>query len=394
MHKEIIGLGPRLGGALIILFASLALIACGGQPPPQAPPPVEVGVLEVRPSALALMLEYSAQLRGVREVEVRSRVSGILLKRLYQEGAPVKEGAVLFQIDPAPFRAEVARVNAELGVQQANLLQARRERDRILPLYEQKLISLRDRDNAIAAYESAEAAVEAGRASLRRAELDLSYTNVRAPISGLTSREVRSEGSLVTAGDDSSLLTHIVQADRLYVQFNVPESEASALRAAVNGKDGAQVWATVVDVNGATIGDKAPIEFIAPSVGNETGTVEVRAVLDNSKNTLLPGQVARARIEGVNVQGSLVIPKRAVMHGAQGSFVWVVGDDQKAAPRPIKLGTGSGNNITVADGLASGDRIVVDGVLKVQPGAAVKAQAVTLDGQKSNAAPASAQASS
>jgi membrane fusion protein (multidrug efflux system) len=394
MHKEISGLGPRLGGALIILFASVGLVACGGQPPPQAPPPVEVGVLEVRPSALALMLEYAAQLRGVREVEVRSRVSGILLKRLYQEGAPVKEGAVLFQIDPAPFRAEVARANAELGVQQANLLQARRERDRILPLYEQKLISLRDRDNAIAAFETSEAAVEASRASLRRAQLDLSYTDVRAPISGLTSREVRSEGSLVTAGDDSSLLTHIVQADRLYVQFNVPESEATALRAALNGKDGSQVWVRVVDVNGTTIGEKAPIEFIAPSVGNETGTVEVRAVLDNKQSSLLPGQVARARIEGVNVQGSLVIPKRAVMHGAQGSFVWVVGEDQKAAPRPVKLGTGSGNNISVADGLVSGDRIVVDGVLKVQPGAPVKAQPVTLEGPKSNAAPAPAQASS
>jgi membrane fusion protein, multidrug efflux system len=184
----------------------------------------------------------------------------------------------------------------------------------------------------------------------------------------------------VTAGDDSSLLTHLVQADRLYVQFSVPSSEAAPLRAAVTGKEGAQVWVRVTDVGGQTIGDKAPIEFISPSIGNETGTVDVRAVLPNPKGNLLPGQVARARIEGVNVPGSLVIPKRAVMHGAEGSFVWLIGDDQKAAPRPVTLGPGSGNNVTVLDGIKSGERIVVDGVLKVQPGAPLKTVPVTLEG--------------
>ncbi len=241
---------------LTTLALAASLAACGQPPPPQAPPPAEVGVLEMQPRNLELSLEYPAQLRGVREVEVRSRVSGILLERRYQEGARVAAGDVLFRIDPAPFRADVARARAELGVQQATLGQARRERDRIVPLYDQKLVSLRDRDTAIAAFESAAAAVAAAEAALRSAELDLSYTDVRAPIDGLTSREVRSEGSLVTAGGESSLLTYIVQADRLYVDFAVSDSDAEVLRAALSDS-GASVGVRVLDTRGRAIGERA-----------------------------------------------------------------------------------------------------------------------------------------
>lgn len=367
-------------GRLAALVLLAGVVACGQQQPPQAPPPVEVGVVEVRPSALALSLEHAAQLRGVREVEVRARVSGILLKRLYKEGTRVRENDVLFKIDPAPFQAQVARARAELGVQQANLQQAQRERDRVVPLYEQGLVSLRDRDNAIAAFESAQAAVAAAQAALRAAELDLSYTDVRAPIGGLTSREVRSEGSLVTAGSDSSLLTHIVQSDRLYVEFAMPSAEAESLRAAMNGNDGQNVAVRVLSTQGETLVENARIEFISPAVGNETGTVAVRAIFDNKNDTLLPGQVVRARVEGVTIAGSMVIPKRAVLHSAQGSIVWVVGPDEKVAPRPVQLGITSGNNVAVVNGLNDGDRVIVEGILKVQPGAVVKAVPFQPDG--------------
>ncbi len=340
---------------------------------------MEVGTLEVRPGALQLSLEHAAQLRGVREVEVRAQVSGILLKRQYREGSRVAAGDLLFRLDPAPFAADVDRAKAELGVQQATLAQARRERDRILTVYEQKLASLHDRDTAVAAFETAEASVASAAAALRRAQLDLSYTEVRAPINGLTSREARSEGSLVTAGSDTSLLTRIVQTDQLYVEFSVPEAEADGLRSAVAGAGAAGIKVRVLDIQGRTLGDNARIEFIAPSVGDGTGTIDVRAVLDNSKSTLLPGQVVRARVEGVTLADSLIVPKRAVMHGLQGTFVWVVGSDQKVGPRPVTLGTTAGNNVVVSKGLAAGDRVVVDGILKVQPGAIVKASPVKLE---------------
>lgn len=370
----------RSAALICVVSACVALAGCGKPPPQMQMPPVEVGSVDVKPQPLQLTLEHAAQLRGIREVEVRARVSGILLKRLYKEGTRVRENDLLFKIDPAPFQARVAQARAELGVQQANVQQAQRERDRILPLYDQKLVSLRDRDNAIAAYESSNAAAEAARAALRSAELDLSYTDVRAPIGGLTSREARSEGSLVTAGSESSLLTHIVQSDQLYVQFSMSESEAESLRGAATGPDASKVNVRVLNAQGETLADKARIEFIAPAVADQTGTVDVRALLDNKGDTLLPGQVVRARVEGVNIAGAFVIPKRAVMHGAQGSFVWVIAPDNKVSPRPVQLGVTSGNNVAVTKGLAAGERIVADGILKVQPGALVKATPVPLDG--------------
>ncbi len=342
-------------------------------------PPAEVSALEVRPGAMQLSLEHAAQLRGVREVEVRAQVAGILLKRLYREGSRVHANDLLFRIDPAQFEADAARSRADLAVQQANLSQARRERDRILQIYEQKLASVHDRDTALSTFESAEASFAGAQAALRRANLDLSYTEVRAPISGLTSREARSEGSLVTAGSDSSLLTRIVQTDQLYVDFSVPETEAEGLRAALSGAESKGVSVRIADIDGHTLGENAHIEFIAPSIGDATGTVDVRAVIDNTKATLLPGQVVRALVQGVNLPGMLIVPKRAVMHGMQGTFVWVVGSDLKVAPQPVTLGATSGNNVVVSKGLSAGDRVVVDGILKVQPGAVVKATPVSLD---------------
>ena len=384
-----LGQTHRLRITLAVLLSVSTLGSCTKQQAPQGMPPLEVGALEVKPQSLALTLEHAAQLRGVREVEVRARVSGILLKRLYQEGSRVKEGDLLFRLDPAPFQAQVARARAELGVQQANLQNARRERERILPLYEQRLVSQQDRDNAIAAHESAEAAAAAAQAALKSAELDLSYTNVRAPISGLTSREARSEGSLVTAGTDSSLLTYIVQADRLYVQFAVPEAEALSIRNA-NGAAGV-VTVDVLEPSGKVVAQGARVEFISPAVDNQTGTVDVRAVLANPQN-MLPGQVVRARVNGVTLASSLVIPKRAVMHGVQGSFVWLIGAGDKVEFRPVQLGTTAENNVVVDQGLKAGERIVVDGILKVQPGAVVKGVPLAADATPNapGAAPAAA----
>ena len=377
---------PRPGAVSVALLASL-LGACAepqGPQAPQAPPPAAVGYVEVAPRELPLSLEYAARLRGVREVEVRARVSGILLERLYEEGSAVQAGDVLFKIDPAPFRAVAERARAELGVRRADLRQAERERDRILPLHEQGLASPRDRDNAVAAYEIAQAAVAASEAALRTAELELSYTDVRAPIAGLTSREARSEGSLITAGADSSLLTYMVQADRLYVEFALPETEAQLLHAA-RAENPTKLAVRVVGARGVPVGGKARIEFVAPRVDDATGTVAVRALLDNSDASLLPGLVTRVRIEGVAVGGALVIPKRAVMRGADGTFVWRIEDGGVVAPQPIELGVSSGNDTAVVAGLSSGDRIVVDGILKVQPG--VQVAATPIDAASEGAAP-------
>lgn len=379
MSYENSALAVRIGRLFLAAGVGAVLGACAQAGPPPAMPPAEVNALEVQPGTMQLSLEHAAQLRGIREIEVRAQVSGILLKKAYRDGARVHANDLLFRIDPATFAADVARARADLAVQQANLAQARRERDRILQIYAQKLASMHDRDTSLATFEGAEASVAGAQAALRKADLDLAYTAVRAPISGLTSREARSEGSLVTAGSDSSLLTRIVQTDRLYVDFSEPESEAEGLRTALAGPNKDAVSVRIADFGGRTLGDNAKIEFIAPSVGDDTGTVDVRAAIDNSKGSLIPGQVVRAIVQGVTLTGALVIPKRAVMHGVQGTYVWVVGADQKAAQRPVTLGVSAANNVAVTKGLAAGDRVVVDGILKVQPGAAVKAVAVSLD---------------
>jgi membrane fusion protein (multidrug efflux system) len=355
------------------LGAALMAAALAGCDQPQqtfTPPPVAVSTLELHPTVLPIELEYAAQLRGVREVEVRARVSGILLERRYDEGAAVKAGDLLFKIDPAPFRAEAERARAELGVRQADLRQAERERERILPLQERGVASARDRDNAIAAFETARASVAAAEAALRTAELSLSYTDVRAPIDGLTSREVRSEGSLVTAGGDSSLLTYIVQADRLYVEFAIPDADAELLRAAIAANP-ANVAVRILDARDTPAGGLARIEFVAPRVDDRTGTVAIRALLDNAGSARLPGKVARARVEGVVVADALVIPRRAVSRGMQGAYVWRIDAANNVTMQAVELGVSSGNDTTVVGGLSSGDRIVVDGILKLQPGAAV-----------------------
>jgi membrane fusion protein (multidrug efflux system) len=358
----------RRGHCFFSLSAALLVAACSEPIAAPAPPPTEVGIVVVEPRSLSLDLEYPAQLRGVREVEVRARVSGILLERLYDEGARVEAGDILFRIDPDPFRAEVARVRAALGVEEANLGQARRERDRIVPLHERGLASVRERDTALAAFDSAEAGV----AAVRTAELELSWTDVTAPIGGLTSREVRSEGSLVTAGAESSLLTYIVQADRLYVDFAVADTDADLVRAALAGSNAAHVRVAVTDAQGKPIGAPGEIEFVSPRVDDATGTVAIRALLDNPGG-IVPGRIVRAHVEGVAIENALVIPKRAVMHGAQGAYVWTVDDAGQVTPTPIEQGALAGNDAAVTSGLMPGARVVVEGTLKVFPGVPVNA---------------------
>jgi membrane fusion protein (multidrug efflux system) len=362
----------RRGHHYLSLSAALFVAACSEPSAAPAPPPTEVGIVVVEPRSLPLDLEYPAQLRGVREVEVRARVSGILLERLYDEGARVEAGDILFRIDPDPFRAEVARVRAALSVEEANLGQARRERDRIVPLHERGLASVRERDTALAAFDSTEAAVAAARAALRTAELELSWTDVTAPIGGLTSREVRSEGSLVTAGTESSLLTYIVQADRLYVDLAVADTDADLVRAALAGSNAAHVGVAVTDAQGKPIGAPGEIEFVSPRVDDATGTVAIRALLDNPGG-IVPGRIVRAHVEGVAIENALVVPKRAVMHGAQGAYVWTVDDAGQVTPTPIEQGALAGNDVAVTSGLMPGARVVVEGTLKVFPGVPVNA---------------------
>jgi len=362
-------------GVVVLAGVGAALLSgCGGPDGGQtAPPTPEVAVVTVEKGNLPLDLAYTGRAVGSREVEVRALVSGILLERRYQEGRAVRQGEVLFRIDPDRYRAALERAQAELGVERAKLAEARRQRDRIVSLLEKNLVSQRQLDEAVSAFEVAEANTAAAQARLRTAQLDLSYTEVRAPIGGLTSREVRSEGSLVTAGDESSLLTRIVQADPIYIEFTLPEAEAAQVRARL--ATGTAPLVRVEVQGGAQHPEPAKLTFVDNAVEATSGTVRARAVMPNPDGKLVPGQFVRAQLEGVEIPDAVTVPRRAVMSSAQGSFVWLVGEGDAVDLRPVRLAGMVGERAVIAEGLAGGERVIVEGVLKVQPGVKVKAVA-------------------
>jgi membrane fusion protein, multidrug efflux system len=376
------------------LFVAIlgALAACSEKPQTQTPPAPEVAVQTVGGDAVPLELTYTARTVGSREVEVRARVKGILLKRRFEEGSRVRQGEPMFLIDPEPVRARVASARAEVAVAKARLDEARRQKDRVLPLFAQNAVSQSRRDEAVSAFEVAQANVVAAESNLRMAELDLEYTDVRAPIDGLTSREVLSEGSLVSTDQDSSLLTKIVQVDPLYIEFAVPEAEAALIRSTLApASKAAAPNVKLLLENSSEYADSAKVTFVDNAVDVNSGTVRVRAVLRNPEGQLIPGQFIRARVEGVTLTNVVAIPRKAVMSSAQGPFVWIVGAEEKVEMRPVQIGRSMGNNIFVTNGLAAGDRYVVEGVLKVQPG--VQVSAVSVDAasrqaeESKNAAP-------
>lgn len=358
--------------AIVAAFiAAIAIAGCSREEgTAMTPPPPEVTVATVERGRLPLDLEYTGRAAGSREVEVRALVSGILLERRYEEGRPVQAGDVLFLIDPDRYRAAESEARAEVGVERARLAEAIRQRDRLMKLVDQNLVSQSQLDAAVSAFEVAQANLAAAEARLRTAQLDLSYTEVRAPISGLTSREARSEGSLVTAGDASSLVTRIVQTDPIYIEFSMPEEEAALVRERVAAASSG-VSVRVEPADGRDLESTARLTFVDNAVDPDSGTVRSRAVMPNPDAALVPGQFVRVRVEGIAIADAVSLPRRAVMTSAQGSFVWVVSADDTVELRPLRMRTTVGDLAVVTEGLSGGERVIVEGVLKAQPGSKV-----------------------
>jgi len=365
---------PRL---LIALPLALALLAAGCQPaggPPPFPPPV-VSVITVEAKDDPVTYEYVAQTAGYREAEVRARVTGILLKRNYTEGAVVKKGESLFTIDPEPFRAAYARTEADLAIAEARLAQAKREAARLRPVLESKAVSQKELDDAVSAEQVAEAEVKSVRARLNEARLNLDYTRVESPITGTASRSVASEGTLVSG--PSVLLTTVTQTDPMYVLFGIPDRERLALRRDVEAgrlkiPDGGRFKVTVKLADGSFYSKTGLLNFADVRVNPQTGTSEARAEIANPGNLLRPGEFARAVLTGAVRPNAIVIPQRAVLESPKGKFAYIVNAESRAEPRPLDVGDWTGNGWIINSGLQPGDRVIVDGVLKIGPGAPVK----------------------
>ena len=336
-------------------------------------PPAEVNVATVQPQTLPVTLEYTGQTAGSREVEVRARVTGILLKRNFVEGASVKQGESLFTIDPAPFQAAVARTEADVVAAQARYDQAKRNAARLKPLYAEKAVSQKEYDDAVSAESIGAADVKAAQARLVEAKLNLEYTRVEAPVSGVTTRALPSEGTLVSG--PNVLLTSVVQVDPIWVNFGIPDNEQARLqKESAAGRlalpKNFEVELRLAD--GSVYPRKGRLSFADVRISPATGTREARAELPNPDRALRPGQFVRVILHGATRPNALTVPQRAVLEGPQGKFVYVVDDKSTAQPRPVQAAEWSGESWVITEGVKPGERVIVDGLLKLGPGAPVK----------------------
>ena len=339
-------------------------------------PPVVVSDMVLKASDFPVTLEYTGQTKGFREAEVRAQVGGVLKSKEYREGQLVKAGQVLFRIDPAPYRATLNRNSANLKQAQVQADLAKIEFDRISSLYSKNAVSKNDLDNADATYKASKAAVDSARAAVRQSQIDLDWTVVRAPISGLSSKEERSIGNLITLDAQGSLLTTIVQADPVYVEFAVPADEHrinEMLRSAGHLRvfpDGISVKVALGD--GTFYDKKGKIDFQDQFVDPSTADIRARAVFDNPGNRLYPGQFVRVYVDGNYIHNVISIPLRSVLQTSSGPIVYVLDDANVPAVRNIKIIKTIKNTCLIEEGLKEGERIVVDGVAKILPGKAVK----------------------
>lgn len=324
----------------------------GGPPKPRAMP---VTVIEMQPQRVPTSIEIMAQTEGARETEVRARVGGILVKRLYQEGDTVKAGQPLFQIDRAPYEIALAEARARAE-------QTAREASRLKPLAEAKAIAQRDYDDAVSANAMAQAA-------LRQAELNLSWTTVTAPVAGTTSRAVKSDGNLISTAD--SLLTSIYQTNPIWVRFSLGESDLAKFPGGrMTEKDIKGV--ELIMANGQTYEKRGKINFLATNIDTTLGTQALRAEFDNAGSQLLPGQFVRVRILTGERDGVFLVPQSAVLQTEQGTLVMTAGPENKVAPRPVKAGEWYGKDWVILGGLNAGDKVIVDNLIKLRPGAPVE----------------------
>jgi len=363
---------------LLPAAALLALLAaCGGQQAFEMPPP-EVEVQAVQPQSLPIQKDLVGRLAAYRSADVRARVPGVLQRRVYQEGQDVKQGDVLFTIDPAPFQAALAQAQAALAQAEANYANAKVAAERARQLAPQHYVSQSDLDNALAAERSTEAAVQAARAAVQSAQINLGYATVRAPISGRADKQQVTEGALVGQGVPT-LLTTIDQIDSLYVNFSISVAEMDALRAAdVDHARQAEVQVTLQD--GSVYPHSGRLDFSADVVDPATGAVALRALLPNPDKRLLPGSYVNVRLNLGAQAGVYVIPQRAVLRDHESAYVLAVveGEIKDAAGNVTHNGPVSvRKNITldrtdnghwiVSGGLAAGDRIITSGLQRADP---------------------------
>ena len=358
-----------LPAAAAIAASAVLLAACGkggdAKADAKAAPPLPVTTVSVAAKRVPVSLEAVGQAEGSREVEIRARVNGIIEKRLYDEGTTVAAGADLFLIDPAPYELAVQEARAAVQQERVKKELAEVEAKRLQPLVEEKAVSQRELDQQVSTARQSGAAIAAAEARLKEAELNLSYTRLRAPISGITGRALRSEGSLVTANTDASLLTTLTQVNPIWVRFSLAESDHARIR---DAQRNARVQ--IVGEDGAVVADNGKLNFAATTVDPKVGAVQMRAEFPNPGTKWLPGQFVKVRVLA-GEQTAILVPQSAVLQTEQSRQVMTVGPENKVTPKPIQTANWIGSDMVVTSGLKEGDQVIVDNLVKLRPGMVV-----------------------
>ncbi len=360
--------------AVIIVAASFLLLTCGGEKKAAAPPQPIVTVMEVAQKDVPVSFEYVAQTQSSHLVNIQARVSGFLDRRMYTEGALVKEGQVLFLMDAKPFQVQLDQARAALVKQEAALEMARLNLARTKPLTEQNALSQKDLDDATGHYQSAAAAVEQAKAEVETAKLNLSYTTITSPVTGVSSSAIQTDGTYISA--QNSLLTTVAVLSPIWVNFSISENEMQRYRdelsrGLLRAPRDENYEIEIILVDGSVYPHSGRITFAEPSYSAQTGTFLLRATVENPKGLLRPNQYVRARLKGAIRPNAILLPQRAVQQGSKGHFVWVVGNDGKVEQRPVAVGQWHGYDWFISEGLRSGEQIVVDGGLTLRPGITV-----------------------
>ncbi|QOJ19466.1 MAG: efflux RND transporter periplasmic adaptor subunit [Gammaproteobacteria bacterium] len=350
------------------------LTACGGRAPAQPAPRMDqtipVTVIAMQPVKMPVSLETIAQTEGAKEIEIRPRVGGILLKRLYTEGMAVEAGQPLYLIDPEPFQNALAEARAAHNEQHVRVLRAKSDEDRQRQLLAENFVSQRAYDLAKADLAIAEAALQAAKVRVQQAELNLSYTTVRAPQKGVTGRSQFSEGTLVSA--NSSLLTTLTQLSPIWVRFSFSDNEVAPVGGHLNEKNVHSVKMILPD--GSEYQQEGKINFAASKIDPLLGTQQLRATFDNSEQRILPGKFVRIRVTAGKPRTVFIVPQIAVLTSDMGRFVYVVNERNEAVQRPVTVDNWIGKDWIILAGLNSGDRVVVDNLIKLMPGKVVEPQ--------------------
>lgn len=362
------------------LGMAFGVAACHDETPvASARPPVNVDVINVALRDVPVVFDYVGQTESSQQVEIRARVNGFLEKRIYEEGAMVHQGDVMFQMDRKPFQAALDAAQAEYAQQKARLDTAQANLNRVRPLAAKNALSQKDLDDSVGQEQAAAAALEQARANVTSAKLNLGYTTITAPVTGLSSFAKKQDGSYIDASN--SLLTYVAKLDPMWINFSLSENEMLNLRSQT--RSGAlklpqigELEAVIVLADGSIYPQRGHIKFADASLSEETGTYLIRAEVPNPGGTLRPGQFVRIKLLGAQRASAVAVPQVAVQQGPRGAFVWTVDKDGKAQQRAVETGEWNGNDWVISSGLHAGDHVVIDNTLKLMPDAPVKATLV------------------